>query len=304
MSKLMKALSKEYDEYCKPFMAVHKLQLLTQGNKSIATHHGELGRIVRGMGQTMATTDPQILNAYVHSLTDSRIRQKLIADITSEKHEREPYKLEQLTEKARRSESVLEMDRARNAVAIAAAAQSTRTPSSGPPRSTSYKPNNPDPNGPPMWCDIHEASTHNTSNCREVNRSNCRYCMAPMAPGQYAGHIKARECDARRCFQCDRLGHLAHQCKQAQNRFQNTRVNRPHPYVSNQQPATPRSGNPTIQSQLRPTNNTRPSHFNRQGVKTTVAAVSVEPNDIDDTGNTIESIQTPIQTQPLAESDE
>ena len=79
-------------------------------------------------------------------------------------------------------------------------------------QASSVRPN-PANTGARRWCLIHETPRHATEECRLRDVTTCPYCQGNIQQGQFAAHIAGNKCTAKRCFNCNRLGHFANRCR-------------------------------------------------------------------------------------------
>jgi hypothetical protein len=240
VDKLLNELSDQYDEYANPIFAHHHFQVIKQGSLSLVSYHSEIYKLLRGMRVRLTTKDHVIKSNYIASLTDQKIKHKLIRRVTTRTDD---STLEDLMNVAMTETRINEM---MNAVPKV---ECTKTPIScnhvdcevmvarrqhgsehghghgsghgngcnggnckvgysGKNDQRKVEPPKKPKDGP--WCDIHETSSHEYSTCASRDFTYCKYCRKDLAKGTYGDHIP--KCTAPRCFECSRLGHKATVC--------------------------------------------------------------------------------------------
>jgi hypothetical protein len=219
---LMFELAQEYDEYSKPLFAHANLMRLQQGNKSLTTHHAELYQILRGMRETKDTKSQLVIAGYINSLTDERLRLKLLRRVSDYADKSSLEDLINIVNKESRclslSKPLLSPIAVNSASAsqegvCAASAQGGARAGYGYRRydSNGGKKSAPSREEGKPWCTIHEAITHNTADCRMKTNTFCRFCRSNLHPQTMEEHIA--NCTGGRCHECKRRGHVARYCR-------------------------------------------------------------------------------------------
>lgn len=225
VDKLIFELAAQYDEYAQPMFAHNKFTTLTQGTMNITDHHGEIYHILRGMDIKLETTNHLIKTGYVNSLSDDKLKLKLMRRMANEKVSSTledlmgvaitEHRLTAQFQKARpRPITVNAVSSSLIAVAASGSSGQSGHGQSGHGGNTPRRrENNPTITRPATgpWCPIHEVSTHDLADCKCKDKTACKYCKVEFPAGNYATHIAG--CTARRCHECFRLGHIARHCK-------------------------------------------------------------------------------------------
>jgi hypothetical protein len=216
---LLVELGKQFDEYSHPMYAHQQFSSFKQGGRELTAHHAEIYQLLRGMNMDLSTTDQLLKSGYIASLSNDKIKTKLLRIVVKTN---DKSTLEHLMNTACEEERIYRMGRttavvgSAESVLVAAAGggahhqkRDFRSTNSG--GSGSGHPANTDSN---KWCTIHEVSTHDISECKVRENTQCKYCGVKFDIGQYAEHIKS-SCQGKRCHQCNKLGHVEKFCRSA-----------------------------------------------------------------------------------------
>jgi len=208
---LLSELTTEYDDYGTTMFAFQRFEELNQGTSTLTDHHANLGHLLRGMGETLETSSRLIKARYISSITDTKIKNKLIRK-TNDINDKST--LENLMRLCK-TETKLAIttgseSRKRASVAVATTTSPCKTEAINVNAATkpkaAYKPNN--KSG--QWCPIHDVSNHDITACKVRDATECRFCGATFAVGGYGPHMFT--CTGAKCEGCNRRGHTKQNC--------------------------------------------------------------------------------------------
>jgi hypothetical protein len=218
----MQELDVHYNLYGQRGYAHTKFNGLKQGSMSISDFHQEIYNLVRGMGMTPQTNHTLIKTGYVKALSDVHQQRRLYRKVNSPKDESTLEELMDMTTREGRLCQFMDSDTTSTATAAAVVQTDNEGDATVCAATGDAKPQfkSPDPkrewkprqnNAVNSFCDIHESSTHNTSDCFLNKKTQCKWCRATVKEGTLGAHTKV--CTAPRCYYCNKLGHREEDCK-------------------------------------------------------------------------------------------
>ena len=210
-------LVKDYDPLGGEVGSYQAWHALRQGNEKLVAHNAKVYRIFRETRRSTLEQNPEWNITYVESLANFGQRKKLSGWV----HD---HSLEEIMDEARKMDRQHEFASRGEAEAgfaqVAAYAPRDRRDSrnAGPPapRTPNRWQNNrtADFNSPgkgeAKWCAIHDAASHTSAECTAKNSNYCQFCQEEVTAGTLVKHSET--CTARRCWKCNRRGHVASEC--------------------------------------------------------------------------------------------
>ncbi len=228
---VLDTLAARYSPYSQPHLAYMSLMHCKQGTRNVYEYNTEFLSILRAAGDETLQTMALARSAYISGLSAPGNRKHLLKRL-----EKKPdFSLTEMMDDVAQDERAVRADAGNTTPAPVAAydvniaspqpgantTAHTQTAStqfsinagyianrtdSTPRRQPPPLPTRPPGGGP--WCEIHAINTHETAQCKELNRTGeCRWCRVPLDNMPFLEHV--RICTARRCFTCGRRGHLA-----------------------------------------------------------------------------------------------
>ena len=291
VDSLLDELHLQYDEFSQPFVAVTKLQNIKQGSTGLLEHHALIYQLIAGMKKDIYTKDSSICTQYIRSLQNPRIQRKLMSRLQDPESPPSLNQLMNLATKEMRVDNMTSNLVGSNTVTATVAHADVpvkRFRPSNAPREDSVRAGN-------KYCDIHQTPGHNTNECRDRMRTECRHCQAVVPEGQYAAHIPV--CPARRCHFCKRLGHLVNNCHKALRQQEIDRAAAP---ASGRTPSKPAGSTPFKST---PSSSSKPHSKFRSGSKRHhgVAVATTTENDSEDSADEQPAPEVQQQVEPNAE---
>lgn len=225
-------LARNYDEFSDPQFAFDEFTKYRQApGTTLTEHHDRLMHILRGMHETLATTDRMRIAGYITSLNSRTLRNKLTASLMKAEDQGKSLKLQDLVNSAKRHDDI-DMRNIEGIAPIAAPAIPAETPpvqaevNAAPATTTPAK--RPRGNDRPkrsgkrhdnsLSCKIHEARGHATEACDEYTTDTCKYCKKRVGKGEAkANH--AEQCGVGRCTSCGRRGHRSASCRENDRKY-------------------------------------------------------------------------------------
>jgi hypothetical protein len=230
---VMDALRSVYDPLGDPIDAYLKFSRLQQGGSTLLKHNTHVCALLNKTGRSLTAEDPGILSIYINSLSDPFMRRKLHGRLQAVTSKGKSMSISDLMQQSRECEKLNERVNQTDVDPIMAVNSVTNQMASmdvnavnaqrrpyltG--RRTGIKSDSDSTGGgdgtfkKPVFCEIHESPSHPTEKCNDFDATNCRYCHLDLTVSM-KDHTK--DCEAKRCFKCNRRGHRAAECRSKGN---------------------------------------------------------------------------------------
>ena len=219
LSRILNALREEYDELASGVTAQVKLQNLRQGNKTLSVHHTAVTRILRALGESLSTRLDSIRTNYAQSISNEGLRKRLVRTLIKAPSTTlgEMMKMSSDAAKVDKIHEYMSGGPPSSTCTVHAAGVQNAQPEQRP-QHLSSRPGRmtaPAPTRAPHdehWCDIHQAASHDTAECRLKNSTFCPFCKGYIEAGSMTDHIRLDRCQGRKCHECGKRGHIGRYC--------------------------------------------------------------------------------------------
>jgi hypothetical protein len=246
---LIKALDRNYNIYSDTRYATQQFNNLKQNGMDLTKFHAQIYVLLKGMGRPLTTRSNIVTSRYIDALDNAGIREDLLR---LQAHR--PCSLEQLMNRAADNAFIKKMARSSSAqpVQVCSVHETTDKNDSDNEEVCAFKAKPKGKQGQKRkqnnasvsenkYCTIHETSKHALEECKGLDGTKCYYCKAEFPKGEAAAHSRA--CPADRCYNCQRRGHKAQDCRVAKRKA--TKRTEEGAGGAGQQPAQPQQVNQT-----------------------------------------------------------